>query len=67
MEGGFNDIAIATARGADTTDLIVALDRLIAPYGGRGAMPQSLQPSAWMLDNELRQLQTFGSSHRQFF
>ena len=60
MEGGFNDIAIATAHGADTRDLMVALDRLIEPYGGRGAIPQSLQPSAWTLDNELRQLQTFG-------
>jgi putative ABC transport system permease protein len=37
-----------------------AVDRLLAPYGGRGAIPQELQPSAWTLENELRQLQMFG-------
>ena len=40
--------------------MIAALDRLIEPYGGRGAVPQSLQISAWTLENELSQLQTFG-------
>jgi putative ABC transport system permease protein len=60
MEGGFNDVAIATTGGADTAGVITGLDRLIEPYGGRGAIPQTLQPSAWTLDNELRQLQTFG-------
>jgi putative ABC transport system permease protein len=60
MEGGFNDVAIAASRGADTAAVIAGVDRLLEPYGGRGAIPQSLQPSAWTLDNELRQLQTFG-------
>ncbi len=60
MEGGFNDVAIRLARDARATDVIPALDRLLAPYGGRGAIPQSLQISAWTLENELRQLQTFG-------
>ena len=40
--------------------MIAALDRLLEPYGGRGAVPQSLQVSAWTLENELTQLQTFG-------
>jgi putative ABC transport system permease protein len=60
MEGGFNDVAIRLARGASSADVIAALDRLLARYGGRGAIPRSLQPSAWTLENELRQLQTFG-------
>jgi putative ABC transport system permease protein len=60
MEGGFNDVSIATARGADTTDVIAGLDGLLDTYGGFGAIPRSVQISAWMLDNELRQLQTFG-------
>jgi putative ABC transport system permease protein len=60
MEGGFNDVSIALARGASAPDVIAAVDSLIEEYGGRGAVPQSLQPSAWTLDNELRQLQTFG-------
>jgi putative ABC transport system permease protein len=60
MEGGFNDVALALARGASERDVIAALDRLIEPYGGRGSIPQSLQLSAWTLENELTQLQTFG-------
>jgi putative ABC transport system permease protein len=60
MEGGFNDVSIATARGANTADVIAGLDGLLEAYGGFGAIPRSVQTSAWMLDNELRQLQTFG-------
>ena len=47
-------------RDAASAEVIAGLDRLTAPYGGRGAIPQSLQPSAWTLENELKQLQTFG-------
>ncbi|MGB2713198.1 MAG: FtsX-like permease family protein, partial [Vicinamibacterales bacterium] len=60
MEGGFNDVSLHLARGASATDVIADLDRLTAPYGGLGAIPRSLQVSEWTLDNELRQLQTFG-------
>jgi putative ABC transport system permease protein len=60
MEGAFNDIAVALARGASEPAVIAELDRLLAPYGGRGAIPQSLQVSAWTLENELAQLALFG-------
>jgi putative ABC transport system permease protein len=60
MEGGFNDVALALAPGASTEDALAGLDRLLAPYGGLGAMPRALQMSHWTLDNELRQLQNFG-------
>ena len=60
MEGGFNDVAIRVARGASTASVIAAVDSLLEPYGGLGAIPRSLQISAWTLDNELRQLRTFG-------
>jgi len=60
MEGGFNDVSIATARGVDVADVISGLDRLLDAYGGFGAIARSVQTSSWMLDNELRQLQTFG-------
>jgi putative ABC transport system permease protein len=60
MEGGFNDVSVATARGANTADVISGLDGMLEAYGGFGAIPRSVQTSAWMLDNELRQLQTFG-------
>jgi putative ABC transport system permease protein len=60
MEGGFNDVSLALARGASTPEVIALLDRLIGPYGGLGAVPRSQQMSAWTLENELAQLQTFG-------
>jgi putative ABC transport system permease protein len=60
MEGAFNDVALALAEDASAPAVIAELDRLLEPYGGRGAIPQSLQPSAWTLENELMQLQTFG-------
>jgi putative ABC transport system permease protein len=60
MEGGFNDVSVALARGVSESDVIATLDRLLAPYGGRGAIPRTLQISHWTLDNELTQLQTFG-------
>ena len=60
MEGGFNDVSLGLTRGASTPDVIAALDRLTESYGGLGAVPQSLQVSAWTLENELSQLQTFG-------
>jgi putative ABC transport system permease protein len=60
MEGGFNDVSLTLAAGASADEVIVRLDRLLEPYGGRGAYPRSLQVSAWTLSNELTQLQTFG-------
>lgn len=60
MEGGFNDVALTLARGASEPDVLAAVDRVLEPYGGLGAVPQRLQTSAWTLDNELTQLQTFG-------
>ena len=60
MEGGFNDVSLKLARGASLPDVVAALDRLTAPYGGFGALPRAQQVSAWTLENELSQLQTFG-------
>jgi putative ABC transport system permease protein len=60
MEGGFNDVALTLARGALVGDVIARLDRLLEPYGGRGAIPRALQLSNWTLDSELAQLQSFG-------
>lgn len=60
MEGGFNDVSIALGRGASSADVIAGVDRILEPYGGLGAVPQTQQPSGWTLENELSQLQTFG-------
>ena len=60
MEGAFNDVALALSPGASADAVIAELDRLLEPYGGRGAIPRALQLSHWTLENELAQLQTFG-------
>jgi putative ABC transport system permease protein len=60
MEGAFNELSLSVTGDAARPEVIAAVDRLLEPYGGRGAIPQSLQMSAWTLDNELTQLQTFG-------
>jgi putative ABC transport system permease protein len=60
MEGGFNHLALTLLPGASEADVIARLDRLLAAFGGLGAIPRSLQTSHWYLDNELRQLQSVG-------
>lgn len=53
MEGGFNDVALSLAEGAPAGPAIAELDRLLAPYGGLGAVPRARQVSNWYLENEL--------------
>jgi len=60
MEGGFNDLSVALSRGASLPEVVADLDRILEPYGGRGAIPQTQQISGWTLENELSQLQMFG-------
>jgi len=60
MEGAFNEVSVRTTDDVSEPNVIAAIDRLLEPYGGRGATPRSLQMSAWTLENELAQLQTFG-------
>jgi putative ABC transport system permease protein len=60
MEGGFNDVVLGLAPEASIDEVIDRLDRILAPYGGRGAVPRALQLSHWMVENELAQLQNFG-------
>jgi putative ABC transport system permease protein len=60
MDGAFNDVSLRLTPAASTAEVIASLDRLLTPYGGRGAVPRALQISAWTLANELTQLQTFG-------
>jgi putative ABC transport system permease protein len=60
MEGGFNDVTLALSPGASSEEVISRLDRILEPYGGRGAVPRALQLSHWTVENELSQLQSFG-------
>ncbi len=61
MEGGFNDVALTLAPGASEDEVIAALDRVLRPYGGLGAIPRRLQMSDWSLSNELAQLRGAGT------
>jgi putative ABC transport system permease protein len=60
MEGGFNDVVLGLGPDASVDEVIDRLDRILEPYGGRGAVPRALQLSHWMVENELSQLQNFG-------
>lgn len=60
MEGGFNDLSLSLFAGSSDEEVIAAVDRLLEPYGGLGAIPRALQFSHWTLESELTQLQDFG-------
>jgi putative ABC transport system permease protein len=61
LDGAFNDVSLALAHGADVDGVINALDRLLAPYGGIGAIARADQPSYWFVDNEIRQLRSMAA------
>jgi putative ABC transport system permease protein len=60
MQGAFNDVTLKLVPGASQAEGVARLDRLLEPWGGLGAVPRRLQTSHWALDNELKQLQSFG-------
>ena len=55
MEGGFNDLALALAPGANEAGVIEGLDRLLEPYGGLGAFGREDQISHRFLTDEIAQ------------
>ncbi len=60
MEGGFNQVSLGLSPDASVPEVLADVDRLLDPFGGRGAVARDRQFSAWMLENELNQLQSFG-------
>ena len=61
MEGAFNDVALTLRAGANTDDVIVRLDALLARYGGLGAYGRKDQVSHRYLSEEFRQLGTLAT------
>ena len=57
LYGAFNNIALSLAPGASEGDVIAAVDRVLLPYGGRGAYGRENHPSHRRLDDEIRVLQ----------
>ncbi|MEZ5812159.1 MAG: FtsX-like permease family protein [Rhizobiaceae bacterium] len=58
MDGGFNSLAVTLHAGASAPAVVDALDRLLKPYGSRGAIERKDQVSNAFLDNELQQLRS---------
>lgn len=57
MYGAFNSVALTLAPGASERDVIAAVDRVLAPYGARGAYGRIDHPSHRRVDDEIRVLQ----------
>lgn len=57
MYGAFNTVAITLAPGASERDVIAAIDRVLAPYGARGAYGRTDHPSHRRVDDEIRILE----------
>lgn len=58
MRGAFNDLTLTLAHGASEGDVIAALDRVLAPYGGLGAHGRDRQISDQFISDEFRQLRS---------
>ncbi|WP_338036021.1 ABC transporter permease [Halorhodospira abdelmalekii] len=58
MEGAFNSLTVALTRDARPGEVIAELDRLLEPWGGRGAHDRDFQTSHRLLEDELTQLRS---------
>jgi len=56
MKGAFNDAVFRLAPGARAAAVIAQIDRLLVPYGGRGAYDRGDQQSAKQLDARIGRL-----------
>ena len=56
MTGAFNSLTVGLYPGANKTDVIDAMDRLLAPYGGTGAYGRDRQISDSFVSSEIDQL-----------
>ncbi|PUB15647.1 ABC transporter permease [Yoonia sediminilitoris] len=61
MAGAFNDVTLQVTAGAQTANVIDAVDRLLDPYGGLGAYGRALHPSDGFIDAEINQLRIMAS------
>lgn len=58
LRGAFNDAAATLALGADERAVIAGFDRVLAPYGGRGAYGRASHPSHTMLEEHIDQIRS---------
>ena len=67
MHGAFNDVALELRPEARAAEVIGAVDSLLVPYGGRGAIERKDQLSHRVVQNELQQLGVMGMAFPAFF
>jgi putative ABC transport system permease protein len=60
MKGAFNDVSFRLQPGASAAPVVLAIDHLLEPYGGFGAVARSKQASHHMLAGEVSQLRSIG-------
>lgn len=58
LDGGFDFVSLTLAPGATEKPVIAEIDRLLTPYGGRGAFGRADHPSHIRVSDEIRVLQT---------
>lgn len=56
MEGGFNDVTFQLEPHANPREVANEVDEILEPYGGFGAVLREKQPSNYILQGELQQL-----------
>ena len=56
LDGAFNSVSLTLEPGAGEQPVIAALDRLLQPYGGRGAYGRADHPSHTRVSDEIRVL-----------
>jgi putative ABC transport system permease protein len=61
MEGAFNSVLLRLAHGAASERAVEALDRILEPYGGFGAVGREDQVSHKILSQEINQQQVWGT------
>ncbi len=57
LDGAFNNISLRLAPGASEAAVIAAVDRVLKPYGGRGAYGRDSHPSHTRVRDEIQILQ----------
>ena len=58
LDGAFNYLTLTLAPGASARPIISEIDRLLTPYGGRGAFGREDHPSHIRVSDEIRVLRT---------
>lgn len=58
LRGAINEVAVLLSPGADERVVVAAIDRVLEPYGGRGAYGRDSQPSHTMLEQHIQPLRS---------